>query len=82
MQRAEFESLLFVDVEQHAAAEGAPAEGRPKYEGRPWTQLRDRMLANGALSVAALPERTVTGFYRSTGSADGGVMGTLKGLFG
>ena len=82
MQRAEFESLLFVDVEENAAAERTPAEGGAKYDRRPWTELRDRMLASGALSVAELPERTISGFYRSTGSADRGVMSTFKELFG
>jgi hypothetical protein len=82
MQQAEFESLLFVDVEENAAAERTPAEGGAKYDRRPWTELRDRMLASGALSVAELPERTIEGFYRSTGSANRGMVNALKGLFG
>jgi hypothetical protein len=82
MQRAEFESLLFVDVEERAAAEATPPAGKPKYHGRPWTQLRDEMLAGGAMSVAELPDRTIELSYRSTKSADRGVMSALKGLFG
>ena len=82
MQPAEFESLLFVDVQERAAAERTPPEGRPKYHGRPWTQLRDQMLASGARSVGELPERAIAAFYSSTGSVDRGVMGALKELFG
>jgi hypothetical protein len=82
MKRADFDSLLFVDVEDHAAREPAPREDAPKYDGRPWSRLRDTMLAGGATTVAELPEATVTTFYRSTGSGDGGVMAAVKGLFG
>jgi hypothetical protein len=82
MQRSAFESLLFVDVEERAAAEPTPSAGEPKYLGRPWTQLRDEMLSRGAMSVAELPARTIADFYRVTGSAEGGVMSALKGLFG
>ena len=82
MQQVEFESLLFVDVEEHAAAEHAPPEGKPKYHGRPWTKLRDEMLAAGAMSVAELPDRAIEVAYRSTKSADRGVRGALRGLFG
>jgi len=82
MDHTEFESLLFVDVEEHAAAESAPPEGKPKYHGRPWTQLRDKMLATGAMSVAGLPDRVIEISYRSTKSADRGVRSALRGLFG
>jgi hypothetical protein len=81
MHKADFESLLFVDVEERAAAERTPPEGKPRYHGRPWTQLRDQMLASGAMSVGELPERTIAAFYRSTGSVDRGVMSALKELF-
>jgi hypothetical protein len=81
MRQAEFESLLFVDVEEHAAAERIPPEGKQKYFGRPWTQLRDEMLASGAMSVAELPANLIAGFYRSTKSADGGVVSAFRGLF-
>jgi hypothetical protein len=82
MQQAEFESLLFVDVEEYAAAEHTPPEGKPKYHGRPWTQLRDEMLAAGAMSVAELPDRAIEIAYRSTKAAHRGVRSTLRGLFG
>lgn len=82
MRQADFEALLFVDVAERAASERTPQEGEPKYGGRPWTQLRDTMLASGAMSVAELPEQAIAAYYRSTGSADRGVMSALKGLFG
>lgn len=81
MKQAEFESLLFVDVEERAAAEAAPEEGKPRYQGRPWTQLRDEMVASGSLTVGAVPPKQVVFFYRSTRSADGGVLTALRGLF-
>jgi hypothetical protein len=81
MHKADFESLLFVDVEERAAAEHTPPEGKPRHAGRPWTQLRDQMLASGSMSVAELPERMIATFYRSTGSVDRGVMSALKELF-
>jgi hypothetical protein len=65
---AEFESLLFVDVEERAAGEPTPAEDKPRYYGRPWSQLRDSMLAGGAKTVSELPEPAVAAFYRSTKS--------------
>ena len=84
MRQAEFESLLFVDVEKRAATEPAPAAGEPRYYGRPWTRVRDEMLATGSLTVGDLPRRDIARFYRTTNSEDngGGVMSALRGLFG
>ena len=82
MKRLDFDALLFVDVEEHASGEPAPPEAGPKYDGRPWSRLRDTMLAAGATTVGDLPEATVTAFYRSTRSGDGTVMAAVRGLFG
>ena len=73
----EFESLLFVDVEERAAGEPVPPEDKPRYHGRPWSQMRDAMLAGGAATVAELPASAVAAFYRSTSSA-GGVMSAFR----
>lgn len=83
MKQVEFESLLFVDVEERAAAERTPREGKPRYLGRPWTQLRDEMVARGAKTIKELPADPSAVFYRSTGSGSGGGVTTLfRGLFG
>jgi len=81
MKRAEFESLLFVDVEELAAGEPAPPEDKPRYHGRPWSQMRDAMLAGGATTVAQLPTSSVAAFYRSTKSDGRAVMSTFRDLF-
>ncbi len=69
MKRAAFESLLFVDVEEKAATEPAPHRDKPKYDGRPWSHLRDEMVARGSTTVADLPAKQIESFYRSTQSA-------------
>jgi hypothetical protein len=69
MKRAAFESLLFVDVEEKAATEPAPQLDKPKYEGRPWSHLRDEMIARGSSTVVDLPANQIESFYGSTGSA-------------
>jgi hypothetical protein len=82
MRRAEFESLLFVDVEERSTAEPAPQQGEPKYHGRPWSRLRDEMLASGSETIAALPANQIEHFYRSTKSLDRSVISTFRHLFG
>lgn len=82
MTQAEFESLLFIEVADRAAAEPPPPPGEPKYYGRPWLQLRDEMVASGAETVAALPAKRIAVFYQATRPANGGVKKMLKGLFG
>ena len=81
MKQAEFESLMFIDVEERAAAEPAPEVGKPKYHGRPWTRLRDEMLASGSPTVADLPAKQIALFYRATKSTEGSVMSAFRGLF-
>jgi hypothetical protein len=80
MKRAAFESLLFVDVEDRAAPEPAPQPAQPRYFGRPWSQLRDEMIAKGASTVAELPAKTIESFYRSTESVNSATS-IFKGLF-
>jgi hypothetical protein len=80
MKRAAFESLLFVDVEDRAAAEHAPQPGKPKYFGRPWSHLRDEMIAKGASTVGVLPAKSIESFYRSTESVNSATS-IFKGLF-
>ena len=80
VKRAEFESSLFVDVEERAAGEPGPPEDQPRYHGRPWSKLRDAMLAGGATTVSELPAHAIATFYRSTKAA-GGVMSAFKDLF-
>jgi hypothetical protein len=82
MQRVDFESLLFIDVEERAGAEPAPQPGHPKYHGRPWTRLRDEMVATGSRTVAELPPSKVRLSYRSTRSGDEGGTKFLRRLFG
>jgi hypothetical protein len=82
MKRADFDALLFVDVEEHAAAEPAPPADGSRYDRRPWSRLRDTMLAKGATTVGELPEAKAADFNRSTKSADGSVLTAFKGLFG
>ena len=82
MTQAEFESLLFVDVEDRAATEMAAAPGEPRYDGRPWTRVRDEMVATGSLTVGDLSPKQIARFYRSTNSEGRGVMSALRGLFG
>ena len=82
MRQPEFEALLFVDVEKRAGTEPAPAAGEPRYHGRPWTRVRDEMLATGSLTVGDLPPREVARFYRALASEDTGFMSALRGLFG
>ena len=80
MKRAAFESLLFVDVEDKAATEPAPQLGQPKYEGRPWSHLRDEMIAKGSTRVAELPTNQIESFYGSTQSAQRS-KSMFRGLF-
>ena len=82
MTQAEFESLLFIDVADRAAAESAPPNDKPKYHGRPWLQLRDEMVASGARTIAELPAKRIAVFYHSTRPANGGAKKVLRGLFG
>ena len=81
MTQAEFESLLFIDVADRAAAESSPPHGKPKYYGRPWLQLRDEMMASRAQTVAELPAKRIAAFYHATRPANGGkrVLGRLFG---
>jgi hypothetical protein len=79
MKRAEFEALLFVEVADRARDESAFARGD---RGRPWTQLRDEMLASGAKTVEELRAEKIASFYKSTNAAEGGVLAAFKGLFG
>ena len=82
MKQAEFESLLFVEVADRAAAEPAPPPGKPKHYGRPWAQLRDEMVASGAKTVQELPASRILVFYQLTRPANGGVLSTLRRFFG
>lgn len=83
MRRTDFDSLVFVEVEERAGTEAAVSpHGTPKYYGRPWTQLRDEMLASGARTVRELPTSRVAAYYYSTKSADGSVTLLLQRLFG
>jgi hypothetical protein len=82
MKLADFESLLFVDVEERAAAEPTPQPGHAKYHGRPWTRLRDEMVVNGSMTVADLPSGQIKLFYRSTKSGDEGGKAFSQRLFG
>lgn len=82
MRQTDFESLLFVEVEKRAATEAGPPDGKPRYYGRPWTQLRDEMVASGARTVGELSTRRIAAYYQSTKSASGGAMSALKRLFG
>ena len=82
MTQAEFESLLFIDVADRAAAESSPPHGKPKYYGRPWLQLRDEMVASGARTVADLPAKRIAVFYYATRPGNGSAKRMLRGLFG
>jgi hypothetical protein len=82
MEQAEFEALLFINVADRAAKEPASPTGKPKYYGRPWLQLRDEMVAGDALTVADLPPRRITAFYRSTGSSQEDATGIFQRLSG
>jgi len=82
MKLVEFESLMFVDVAERASAEPAAPSGEPRYQRRPWTQLRDEMLASGAKTVDELSAKRIALFYRSTRSADGGVKSLFRSVFG
>lgn len=82
MRRAEFESLLFVDVEERATAEPVPQHGEPQYHGRPWTRLRDEMLATGSETITALPANKIELSYRSTNSLDRSVTRFFRHVFG
>jgi hypothetical protein len=81
-RQTDFESLMFVEVEERAEAEAGPPQGRPKYYGRPWTQLRDEMLASGARTVGQLSPNRIAVHYHSTRSAYGSVIDSLRRLFG
>jgi hypothetical protein len=81
-RQTDFESLMFVEVEERAAAEAGPPQEKPKYYGRPWTQLRDEMLASGARTVGELSSNRVALYYHSTRSAQSSVVDSLKRLFG
>lgn len=82
MTQAEFESLLFIDVADRAAAESSPPHSKSKYYGRPWLQLRDEMAASGARTVAHLPAKRIAVFYYATRPGNGGAKRVLRGLFG
>ena len=82
MTQAEFESLLFIEVADRAAAESPPPHGKPKYYGRPWLQLRDEMVASGAHTVADLPAKRITTFYQATLPGNGSARSILRRLFG
>jgi hypothetical protein len=81
-RQTDFEALMFVDVEERAGGEAGPPQGEPRYYGRPWTQLRDEMLASGARTVGELSTNRVAVHYQSTRSAYGGVIDSLKRLLG
>jgi hypothetical protein len=80
MKQAEFESLLFVEVADRAAAEPTPRPGTDKYYRRPWLQLRDEMVAGDALTVADLRADRIVAFYHATQPANRGVKSIFKGL--
>ena len=80
MKRPAFESLLFVDVEDRAGVELAPQLDKPKYFGRPWSHLRDQMIANGSSIVVDLPAKQIESFYRSTQSSKS-AKNMFRGLF-
>jgi hypothetical protein len=82
MKQAEFEALLFVDVADRAATEPPTQHGKPKHYGRPWTQLRDEMVASGAKTVQELPSNRILVFYQLTRPANGGALSTLRRFFG
>ena len=71
MKQAEFEALTFDEVQDRAAGESDPAPGMPDYYDRPWTQMRDEMIAAAAKVVADLPPGRVDVFYHSTKSVYG-----------
>jgi hypothetical protein len=81
-RQTDFESLMFTDVEKRAEGDAGPPQGKPKYYGRPWTQLRDEMLASGARTVGELSTNRIAVHYHSTGSAHSGLVDSLKRLFG
>lgn len=81
MTQREFESLMFVDVERRAAAEAGPQPGKPKYYGRPWTQLREEMVASGAKTVGELSTNRVAVYYHSTKPGDRSAVHRLRRLF-
>jgi len=80
MRQTEFESLMFVDVEARAAAEAGPRPGKPKYYGRPWTQLREEMVTSGAKTVGELSTNRVAVYYHSTKPADRSAVHRLRRL--
>jgi hypothetical protein len=82
MKRSEFDALLFVDVAERAAGEGAAPPSKPKYYGRPWSELRDEMVASGAKTVRELPARRIAVFYPKMVPANGGAKSIFRGLFG
>jgi hypothetical protein len=79
-RQTDFESLMFVDVVERAGSEAGPPQGKPKYYGRPWTQLRDEMVASGARTVGQLSTNRVAVYYHSTRSAYRSVFDSLKRL--
>jgi hypothetical protein len=73
---------MFVDVEERAGAEAGPLQGKPRYYGRPWSQLRDEMVASGARTVGELSTNRVAVYYHSTRIPYGSVIYALKRIFG
>jgi hypothetical protein len=81
MKQSEFESLLFIEVADRAAAEPTPPPGADKYDRRPWLQLRDEMVANNAHTVGELRADRIVAFYHCTNSVTGGLLSAIRGLF-
>jgi hypothetical protein len=82
MKPEEFEALLFIEVADRAATEPPPEHGKPKHYGRPWTQLRDEMVASGAKTVHELSSSRILVFYQLTRPANGGALSSLRRFFG
>lgn len=82
VKESEFELLLFVDVEERASAEPDQQPGKPKYSGRPWTRLRDEMVATGVRTITELPAGQIRLFYASTKSTDDNAKSIFRRLFG
>ena len=68
MERKDFEAMTLAEVSGRADAEGPPEHGKPKHYDRPWTQLRDEMVAGGAATIDDLTSTRVDLFYNLTRS--------------
>jgi hypothetical protein len=82
MKQEEFESLLFIDVADRAAAEPAPPPDADKYYRRPWLQLRDEMIATDAKTVAELRADRIVAYYHSVNARGSGLLTALRDLLG